>query len=82
MPDTQYMSKNAKLLAKLRNGSINAKEARTLLKQMGWVEKPGNGSSHEQWVGPNSEKLTLATHNKYLKRYQIKELNEKIKDEK
>lgn len=73
------MSKTEKLLEKLRNGSISSSEARTLLKKMGWVKKPGNGSSHEQWVGPKSEKLTLATHSKDLKRYQIKELNEKIK---
>lgn len=72
------MSKADKLFEKLTSGSINAQELRTLLKQRGW-RLARSSSSHEQWVGPNNERMTLATHSKDLMRYQIKEAQEKVK---
>lgn len=71
------MSKTEKLLAKLNNGSISASELRTLLLKLGWRLDRQKGS-HEQWLGPNGRFLTLATHSKELKPYQIKEAKEKI----
>jgi predicted RNA binding protein YcfA (HicA-like mRNA interferase family) len=70
--DNDTMSKTQKLLEKLRNGTISASELRTLMKQLGWKLVRTKGS-HEQWVGPQNEKFTLATHSKELKPYQIKE---------
>lgn len=66
------MSKADKLLAKLRNGTISAQEVRTLLGQLGWVLARQKGS-HEQWL-KNGRVLTLATHSKELKPYQIKQV--------
>jgi len=71
------MGKTEKLLEKLRNKTISAAEARTLLKKLGWALR-GTGGSHEQWVGPANEKYTIATHDKDLKQYQIKDLNKLI----
>lgn len=71
------MSRTDKLLEKLQNGSINAKEARRLLNKLGWILDRQVGS-HEQWVGPGQERLTLATHTKELKPYQIKEILKKV----
>lgn len=71
------MSKKQKLLAKLKAGSISARELRTLLGQLEWVIDRQVGS-HEQWVGPNQQRLTLATHTKELMRYQIKEAQSKL----
>ena len=66
------MSKIEKFIEKLRNGSLKADELRTLLKLFGWFLDRQRGS-HEQWRGPKGEKMTLATHSKELKPYQIKE---------
>ena len=65
------MSKTDKLLKKLINGAIDAKELRTLITKFGWVLDRQNGS-HEQWLGPNKERMTIATHGKDLKLYQVK----------
>lgn len=65
------MTKAAKLLEKLKNGSVNASELRTLLKQNGWELDRVKGS-HEIWV-KGVETFILATHSKDLKNYQIKE---------
>jgi predicted RNA binding protein YcfA (HicA-like mRNA interferase family) len=70
------MSKKAKLLAKLKSGSINAKELRTLLNQCGWLLDRTKGS-HEAWV-KGSDTMILATHDKELKRYQIKEAHKHL----
>lgn len=75
------MSKADKLLAKLLIGRIGGKELRTLLKQLGWTKDAQRGS-HEQWRGPNGERMTLATHSKDLKPYQIKEAQAKLLKEK
>ena len=68
------MSKADKLKAKLANGTISAQELRTLLKQFGAVLSRTKGS-HEQWV-LEGKVLTLATHHKELKLYQIKQAKE------
>jgi predicted RNA binding protein YcfA (HicA-like mRNA interferase family) len=65
------MTKAAKLLEKLKNGSLDAQELRTLLKQNGWVLERVKGS-HEVWT-KDAETFILATHSKDLKRYQVKE---------
>ncbi len=70
------MVKKEKLLSKLTNGSISARELRTLLIQMGWVKTRQNGS-HEFWVS-GSDKFVLATHSKDLKPYQIKDAKERL----
>lgn len=67
-----FMSKTEKLISKLRNGSISANELRTLLGQLGWVLARQKGS-HEQWL-KNDKLITLATHSKDLKPYQIKQV--------
>ncbi|OQW50759.1 MAG: hypothetical protein A4S09_11435 [Proteobacteria bacterium SG_bin7] len=64
------MASREKLLDKLRNGSIDANELRTLLGMCGGILKRTKGS-HEQW-SVNGKPFTLATHSKDLKPYQIK----------
>ena len=66
------VSKAEKLLAKLKNESIAAHELRTLLGQLGWILARQKGS-HEQWL-KNGKVITLATHSKDLKPYQIKQV--------
>jgi predicted RNA binding protein YcfA (HicA-like mRNA interferase family) len=68
--------KRDKLLAKLENGSIDAGELRTLLKQSGWYLAHQKGS-HEVWAN-RSERFVLATHSKDLKPYQIKDAKERL----
>ncbi|MGZ3687304.1 MAG: type II toxin-antitoxin system HicA family toxin [Bdellovibrionota bacterium] len=65
------MSKTAKLKEKLRHGSIDARELRTLFKQIGWVLDRTKGS-HEFWVS-GSLVFVFATHSKDLKPYQLKQ---------
>lgn len=72
------MGKTGKLIEKLQNGTISASELRTLMKKLGWTLDRQAGS-HEQWIGPKGERMTLATHSKDLLRYQIKEAQEKVK---
>lgn len=71
------MTKAEKLRAKLKARKINARELRTLLKQEGAIMDRTVGS-HEHWV-MNGKVLTLATHSKDLKVYQIKEAIEFLK---
>ena len=71
------MSKLEKLLEKLGHGSINSAELRNLLKRLGWTLDRQRGS-HEQWIGPKGQRMTLATHSKDLKPYQIREAQEKL----
>jgi predicted RNA binding protein YcfA (HicA-like mRNA interferase family) len=70
------MSKTDKLKEKLANGTIDAREARTLLSKLGWTMSPGKGS-HEKWTD-GTKILILATHSKELKPYQIKQIQEAI----
>lgn len=76
-----FMSKTEKLISKLTNGTISASELRTLMKHLGWA-LDGQKGSHEQWYGPNGERMTLATHSKDLKPYQVKEAQTKVKEAK
>lgn len=71
------MSKTEKLKQKLRNGTISAAEARTLLKKYGYVERACDGS-HEAWRKDGSPGVTIATHDKDLKRYQIKQIQKAL----
>ena len=72
------MSKADKLLKKLKNGTISAAEARTLLKKLGWELRNCVGS-HEQYV-KGSGRITIATHEKELKPYLIKLIQKAIEE--
>lgn len=65
------MTKNAKLKSKLKDGSINGRDLRTLLQQEGWLLERTRGS-HEVWT-KEMRTFVLATHSKELKPYQIRE---------
>ena len=65
------MAATEKLISKLLQGTINAKELRTLLKQKDWRLNRVRGS-HEIWC-KGSRTFVLATHSKDLKPYQRKE---------
>ncbi len=73
-----YMSKTDKLLEKLKNGTISAQELRTLLGKLGWILARQKGS-HEQWL-KNGKVITLATHSKDLKPYQIKQVSKALEE--
>ncbi len=73
------MSSTDKLKRKLESGSIDARELRTLLKQMGWSLNRTKGS-HEAWV-KESKTFILATHSKDLKPYQIKQAQNLLLEE-
>jgi predicted RNA binding protein YcfA (HicA-like mRNA interferase family) len=49
------------------------------MNHLGWVLDRQKGS-HEQWLGPNKERMTLATHSNRLLPYQIKEARTKLKE--
>jgi predicted RNA binding protein YcfA (HicA-like mRNA interferase family) len=68
------VGKAEKFLEKLQNGSIDAKELRSLLKKMGAVLAHTRGS-HEHYI-LDGKLFVLATHGKDLKHYQIKEAKE------
>ena len=68
------MDKNSKLKIKLANGSITARELRTLLLVEGWQLDRTRGS-HEFWVN-GAKTYVLATHGKDLKRYQMKQASQ------
>ena len=73
-----FMSKTEKLLSKLENGTISAQEIRTLLGQLGWTLARQKGS-HEQWL-KNGKVITLATHSKDLKPYQMKQVSKALEE--
>ncbi len=73
------VSSTDKLKRKLDNSSIDARELRTLLKQMGWTLNRTKGS-HEVWV-KRSKTFILATHSKDLKPYQIKQAQNLLLEE-
>ena len=72
------MSKTEKLLLKLINGSISAQEVKTLLGHFNWILARQKGS-HEQWT-KNGQVITLATHTKELKIYQIKQIRKALEE--
>ena len=65
------MTQIAKLRSKLKEGFIDGKELRYLLRHDGWTCERTRGS-HEIWVKAERT-FVLATHSKDLKPYQIKE---------
>ena len=71
------MTKAEKLRNKLINETISASEARTLLEQKGWILERTRGS-HERWHKENQQPLTIATHEKELPRYQIKQIKKAL----
>jgi len=72
------MGKTEKLLAKLANGTITADEARTLLGRLGWFLERSRGS-HEVWA-KGGKTMTIATHDKELKGYLIKQIQRAIEE--
>ena len=72
------MSKTEKLLVKLKTEAISAQEIRTLLAHLGWSLARQKGS-HEQWL-KNGKVITLATHSKELKPYQIKQVSKALEE--
>lgn len=70
------MSKTDKLIEKLSNGHIDGDELISLLGKLGWFKDEQEGS-HEQWRGPNGEKMTLK-YRRHLLPYQIKEAKLKL----
>lgn len=65
------MSSKKKLRQKLRQGTLDAQELRTLLRQEEWKLRNTVGS-HEHWR-KGSVLYTLATHSKELKPYMVKQ---------
>ncbi|MGK5086928.1 type II toxin-antitoxin system HicA family toxin [Bdellovibrionota bacterium FG-2] len=65
------MTKATKLKAKLKSGSIDARELRELLKQEGWALDRVKGS-HEFWE-KDALTFVFATHSKDLNPYQVKQ---------
>ena len=65
------MGSAQKLKLKLERGNITARELRTLLRQEGWSLDRAR-SSHEFWIR-GARTFVLATHDKDLKIYQIKQ---------
>lgn len=72
------MGKTEKLLEKLANGTISADEARTLLRRLGWENARTKGS-HEHWL-KGGKLITMATHTKELRSYQIKQIQASIEE--
>lgn len=75
------MSALNKILDKIRRGEIlKVKEAEAILKDRGYIYRPGKGS-HQNWKHPTKPKiLTIAVHGKELPRYITRELK-KIMEE-
>jgi predicted RNA binding protein YcfA (HicA-like mRNA interferase family) len=71
------MSKTDKLINKLHNGTISARELATLLNQLGWTMRTGKGS-HVRWH-KDGKHITIATHNKHVPSYQLKQVQEYLK---
>ena len=73
------VSSTEKLKAKLNNGSIDARELRTLLKKLEWALNRTKGS-HEVWI-KGAKTFILATHSKDLKPYQTKQAQNLLLEE-
>lgn len=61
-----------KRIAKLQNLTITKRELESLLISLGFILKPGKGS-HRKWVKPGCGMIIVATHDKDLKRYQMRQ---------
>ena len=61
------------LVEKLIRLSIKKKELDTLLGQLGFERKSGKGS-HEKWLKESFPPIILATHDKEVKPYQLRQV--------
>jgi predicted RNA binding protein YcfA (HicA-like mRNA interferase family) len=66
------------LLEKLERYSIKRKELETLLLGLGFIEKRGKGS-HMKWIRPGFAPIIVASHDKELKPYLIKQVIQVLK---
>jgi predicted RNA binding protein YcfA (HicA-like mRNA interferase family) len=73
------VSKTEKLLAKLKNGTIDGDELITLLGRLGWYPLRQVGS-HQTW-GNGVRSLTIIAGRIDLKHYQIKEAQKALLEE-
>ncbi|MCE9624965.1 MAG: type II toxin-antitoxin system HicA family toxin [Deltaproteobacteria bacterium] len=67
-----------KLLGKLQNLTLKKAELATLLNGLGFIRKPGKGS-HEKWVKKGFPPVILATHDKEVKPYQLRQVIQVLK---
>jgi len=67
-----------KLLGKLQNLTLKKAELATLLNSLGFIMKPGKGS-HEKWVKLGFPPIVLATHDKEVKPYQLRQVIQVLK---
>lgn len=58
---------------KLLGLTIKKRELNVLLRRLGFVKKGGKGS-HERWVMAGVGVIVLATHDKEVKPYQLKQV--------
>ncbi len=61
------------LLEKLLRYNIKKKELETLLAGLGFILKPGKGS-HEKWIKTGFPPIVVASHDKDVKDYLIKQV--------
>lgn len=66
------------LLEKLERYNIKRKEFETLLTGLGFVEKKGKGS-HMKWIKKGFPPIIIASHDKDLKPYLIRQVIQVLK---
>lgn len=66
------------LLEKLERYAIKKRELETLLSSMGFVGKPGKGS-HMKWVKQGLPPIIVATHDKEVKPYLMRQVIKVLK---
>lgn len=66
------------LIEKLLQHSIKKQELETLLTGLGFVKKPGKGS-HVKWVKKGMPPLVVASHDKEVKDYLIRQVIKVLK---
>ncbi len=67
-----------KLLEKLKNLTVKNGELETLLNWLGFIKKAGKGS-HEKWIKQGFPPIVIATHDKEVKPYQLKQVIKVLK---
>lgn len=75
------MSDLEKIFEKIRRGDIlKLSEVEAVLKQLGYIYRPGKGN-HQNWKHPQKPKiLTIATHEKEVPRYITRALKKLMED--
>jgi predicted RNA binding protein YcfA (HicA-like mRNA interferase family) len=68
----------AKLIEKLKSLSLKKEELKTLLGSMGFGRRSGKGS-HERWIKRGLPPIVIATHDKEVKPYQLKQVLKVLK---